>query len=133
MKTADGSITFTIGTERSRGADSKKGVTLIETMAAILVIAIAAVASLQFYAFCQRSFITNAASNSMAANFARETMEDYYFSDYNDSDLNVGNYNTVPITGSSLANNHNGTRSYTVTQPIGTGYKLIETKVHWDK
>src|SRR3989338_4627746 len=95
-------------------AGAKKGVTLIETMVAILVIAIAAVASLQFYAFCQRSFITNAVSNSMAANFARETMEDYYFSDYNDSALAVGTY-TVPLIGSPLANQHGGTRSYTVT------------------
>lgn len=108
-------------------ADNKKGITLIETMVAIVVIAIAAVASLQFYAFCQRSFITNAVLNSMAANFARETMEDYYFSDYNDPDLNVGtNTVTLPTMG-----NHGGTRNYTVTNK--TGYKLIETSVDWTK
>ena len=116
-------------------ADSKKGVTLIETMAAILVIAIAAVASLQFYAFCQRSFITNAALNSMAANFARETMEDDYFSDYNDPDLYVNpvsNTNTYPATlPASPLDQHGGTRNYKVTQK--TGYKLIETYVDWTK
>lgn len=115
-------------------ADNKKGVTLIETMVAILVIAVAAVASLQFYAFCQRSFITNAALNSMAANFTRETMEDYYFSDYNDPALNVGNY-SVSLPASPLGS-HGGTRNYKVTNRTVTaniGYKLIETYVDWTK
>ncbi|OGX01435.1 MAG: hypothetical protein A3I73_02095 [Omnitrophica bacterium RIFCSPLOWO2_02_FULL_45_16] len=112
-------------------ASAKKGITLIETMVAIVVIAIVAVVSLQFYVFCQRSFITNAVSNSMAANFARETMEDYYFSDYNDAALAVGTY-TATLPASPLANQHGGTRSYTVTNATND-YKLIETKVTWTK
>lgn len=113
-------------------AGSKRGVTIIETMVAIVVIAIAAVASLEFYALCQRNFITNAALKSIAANFARETMEGYYLRDYNDPDLNVGT-TPVPLPASppSPLGSHGGTRNYTVTQK--TGYKLIETYVDWTK
>lgn len=110
-------------------ADDKKGVTLIETMIAIVIIAIAAVASLEFYALCQRNFITNAASKSIAANFARETMEDLYLRDDNDPDLNVGT--TLVNLPASPLSSRGGTRNYTVTQK--TGYKLIETYVDWTK
>jgi len=115
---------------------NRKGVTLVELMITIVVIAIAVVGSLEFFKFCQKNFIINSTLKLMASDFARETMEDLYYRDPDDLDLITPKDVSLPSTGdfATLADK-GGSRSYTVTQGTdaihGTKYKVITITVDW--
>lgn len=109
----------------------KTGLTLIEVIVAIVIIAIGAVAALQFYVFCQKSFLTSAITRPMAANFGRETMEDLYLRDYSDTNLAPNNYSvTMPVTPTY---GRNWTQTYTVTNSTSPepDYKIITVPTDW--
>lgn len=56
-----------------------RGTTIIELLVAMVIIAITTVASLEFFNFCQRNFVVSSRLKFVAANIARETMEETYW------------------------------------------------------
>ena len=70
-----------------------RGMTLLETLIAMILIAIIAVSGSTYFAFCKRSII-NSQSRLMEVNFARDTMERLYMQ----TNLVSGNYNDLFIT-----------------------------------
>lgn len=112
---------------------NRRGTTLIEIALAMTIIAIAAVSSLEFYKYCQKNFIVSSKLKLAAADFAKETAEEIYMLDPDNSTL--GNGVTIqkdlPATGdfSYLKNQHQGNRFCTVTQ--GDSYKVVEVRVTW--
>lgn len=120
---------------------NKKGTTFIELVLAMVMIAIAVVTTLDFYKYCQKSFITNSKLKMAAADFASETTEEVYMLDFVDPKLNTTDENGVvkslPSQGdfADLATQHEGTRAYFVSQTDVTSsdsYKVVEIKVCWN-
>lgn len=110
---------------------NRRGTTLVEIMLAMAIIAIAAVSSLEFYHYCQKSFIVSSKLKLAAADFARETAEEIYMLDHGNSILGDGAaiQKDLPSTGDFC---FPGTRTYTVTQVPDTDYKVVEVKVLWN-
>ncbi|MFA5142818.1 MAG: prepilin-type N-terminal cleavage/methylation domain-containing protein [Candidatus Omnitrophota bacterium] len=112
--------------------DKRAGMSLVEIIVAMVIIAIATIASFQFLVHCDK-FVIMADNKVAAANFAREIMEDYYQEDYDD--LAVGSHSvSIAALASRL---HNGTGSYEIgsektESATSTKYKVITVKVGWD-
>ena len=113
-----------------------KGVTLVELVIGIVIIAIISVASLEFFRHCQR-FIVDSEIRLGAVNFARETM------DLRSWNTNVGDPTgwldePLPLpTGGTfgrIRDDYSGTRQYRIQSDTGgTGdYKVIKVRVSWD-
>ena len=113
-----------------------KGVTLIELISGIVIVAIISVASFEFFRHCQR-FIVDSEIRLGAVNFARETME------FHSWDVEIGyttdedweNDTLLPTSGTfgRIRDVYGGTRQYRVKQDTEeTGdYKVIDVKVNW--
>lgn len=114
----------------------KSGVTLIEVIIAMVVIAIIAVGAFSFFEHCQR-FIVDSQLRLIAVNFVRETMEERYW-ELNPAETPDWAADTPLPTGtgfgSLLRDNYGGTRHYRVSADTGTGtsYRVIETRVTWE-
>ena len=107
------------------GRNKNRGVTLIELIVAMTVIAITVVVTLEFYRFCMRQFILNARFSLEATDFARETMEELYFSSA--AGMSDGTVQEL-LPPCDL---EGGARNSTITSNPGAGYKLIRTTVTW--
>ena len=110
---------------------SKKhaGFTLIDLILGIVIIAIAAVSSLEFYSYCHKFFILRSSITVRALGFAKESMEGLYWLDSSDAALNICNETplAMPATGDFAFKG--GSRSYSV---IDKGsYKVLEVTVRW--
>ena len=124
----------------------RRGFTLVEIMLSIVLIAIAAIAGLAFLVFCDR-FAMKADSRIMAANFAREKMEDLYMCDCSDSKLDIPAGKTT--TGflpdpNPLPNDYQGfiithpqyapARTYAVSDDAGSyAHKVIAVTMGWNQ
>lgn len=113
---------------------SRRGFTLVELIVAMMLISIIIVVGLQFLVYCQR-FIIKSGTKLVAANFARETMEELYQDDYYSASLDVGAESKPLPTGvefaSNLADQYGGSRECTVTEDAD--YKVITVTVEWDE
>ncbi|MFA5142822.1 MAG: type II secretion system protein [Candidatus Omnitrophota bacterium] len=113
----------------------RAGVTLIELVIAVMIIAVAAIASFQFLVYCDK-FVSRATDRIVAANLARETMEMFYGRDYDS--LGTGSGSVSLPAGNILSSRHtNVKREYRINEHTdsGTGnvYKVILVTVSWDK
>jgi len=110
---------------------SKKnaGFTLIELILGIVIIAIAAVSSLEFYSYCHKFFIMRSSLTSQALGFAKESMEGLYWLDPYDAAMNtpLPSLPAIPVTGDFAFKG--GSRSYSVTDK--GSYKVLEVTVIW--
>jgi len=101
-----------------------KGFTLIEAMISLVVVAVLALA-LFAYCACYPQSVIKINRQLMAANLAREVMEQLYWS----RDL------TTPVDASipagALGQGSHTTRSYSVTDDSTGDYKIITTTVGW--
>ncbi|MCX5666865.1 MAG: type II secretion system protein [Candidatus Omnitrophica bacterium] len=109
---------------------SKKnaGFTLIDLILGIVIIAIAAVSSLEFYRYCHKFFILRSSITVRALGFAKESIEGLCWLDSSDASLNIPlpSLPALPATGDFA---FTGSRSYSV---IDKGsYKVLEVKVSW--
>lgn len=105
--------------------DNKKGLTLIEIILSIVLIAIVAITALGFLVYCGR-FAMRTGTRITASNFAREMMEDRYWNDY-----------TTLVTGNVVDNlPGNRTRTYAVSNPVngpnGGQYRVTSVTIHWN-
>lgn len=102
-----------------------KGFTLIEAAVSLVVVAILALALFAYSASYPRS-VLQVNKQLMAANLAREVMEELYWS----RDL------TTPVDASipadALGQGSNTTRSYSVTGDSTGNYRIITTTVGWN-
>ena len=101
-----------------------RGMTLIETLIAIVLIAIVAISGSAYFAFCKRSII-NSQSRLMEVNFARDTMERLYMQ----PSLAPGNNCPDSLNAGDFKDSYGGTRSYNVSAPSG-GYQVITVTVN---
>ena len=102
----------------------KMGMTLVEVLIAMVIIAIVAVCGSTYFAFCKRSIISSQ-SRLMEVNFARDTMERLYTS----TTLVPGsNYNDALPAG-DLRDRDGGTRTYTVAAQSGN-YEVLTVTVN---
>ena len=109
----------------------KEGFSLIETVIAITLIAIAAVASLSFFVYCDRLALQSDARIT-AANFCRGTVANFYEIDYSDASLNATTTDKddpLPAGSGFLSRYPTATRKYAITDR--SDYKLITVKVKW--
>lgn len=103
--------------------DYKRGLTLIEIILSIVLIAIVAITALGFLVYCGR-FAVQAGTKITASNFARETMEDHYWDD--------------TLVTESVQDNlpGNRTRTYSVSDPVdgpnGSQYRVTNVTIHWN-
>jgi len=110
-----------------------RGFTLVEIIVAMMIIAISAIATLEFYRFCLKRFVGVSRLSLEATDFGRDNMEGLYF--INSANLNDGTVaeplpNSIPgVFPNELKDNYGGVRQYTITSK--TAYKVIETKVDW--
>ena len=123
----------------------RAGVTLIELMVGIILIAIASVGGLRFFVYCN-NYVIRTDSRVAAVNFAMETMEKFYMvtSAGLGSDTDTANPPADALPSSSggflnkLKDSHSGTRSYAIstsTIAIGTPalkYRIVSVAVNWD-
>ena len=130
----------------------RTGVSLIELMISVVLIAIVAVMALKFLIYCD-AFAMKADAKIAAENFARETMEGLYQKQYADAALTTGSYDAGTTSslalpagtnfGSRLRNryptsNTNTMRIYTVGSEqtdtlTNTQYKVITVTVTWQQ
>ena len=114
--------------------NKNSGVTLIEIVTSIVLIAVAAIASFQFMTYCDK-FAVSVDKKIAAANFASETMERLYQQDYNSSDLSIGSHGTNTV---NFFGGRSGTYSYNISQEqtenliTNTKYKVITVTVNWN-
>jgi len=110
---------------------SKKtaGFTLIELILGVIIIAIAAVSSLEFYTYCHKFFILRSSLTSQALGFAKESMEGLYWSDPYDAALNTTPAPPLPAIPATGDFAFKGSRSYSVTDK--GSYKVLEVTVSW--
>ncbi|MDO8536261.1 MAG: prepilin-type N-terminal cleavage/methylation domain-containing protein [Candidatus Omnitrophota bacterium] len=105
----------------------RKGLTLTELLVAMVIIAIAAVGSLDFFRICQQYFIVNSTLKLRAANLCRGTMEGLYTDPGGDA-LIIGNNHPVTLPTDLYGVNGWG-GSYDVSQGTdsgqGSNYKVI--------
>ena len=118
------------------GHNKTKSFALVESIIAMLLIAITAVMALEFYSFCVKRFIGNSRLSLEAVDFGREEMEGLYF--LNSASFPIDSTTTVALPDSipgvfpnELKDKYAGTRNYTITSKPASGYKVIETKVEW--
>lgn len=111
---------------------NKKGFTFVEIIVAMIIIAIVAVSSLEFFYFCQKFFITPIKPKFMASNLARETMESLYWQLGSSlADTQEPEAVALPDWDPGF-NDYLGdwTMTYTVSTPAGNkGYKKIEVTI----
>lgn len=114
-----------------------KGFTLVEAIVTIIIIAITSVVVLEFFVKFS-TIIKQSELKFVAANFARETIEELYLKSYSDTALNpitdaddglpvMGGINGSPA--GLLRDVYGGTRAYSIVQ--GTNYKVITATVRW--
>jgi len=116
----------------------KAGFSLIEAILAIILIVITAVGAFSYMVYCSRLTL-QADTRIVAANFARETVEDLYKRNYSDPRLNETTGDglsdplpSAPVFGGAFRSRHpTATRKYTIDD-MGD-YKLITVKVTWDQ
>lgn len=115
---------------------NKIGSSLIEVILAMVIIAVAVVVTLDFYKHCQKNFILSSKLRMAAADFARETVEEMYWLDPSNPNLNTTTEavsKALPSTGdfAELYDRYAGARTYTIAQETDANYKVVEVKVSW--
>lgn len=114
------------------------GLTLIEVIVSMVLVAITMVVTLQFFIFIQQNFVVKSRMKYDAANVAREQMEHDYWVDY--SSLNATGIDTPIITPFTSANCGLSGATYTEkitlrnTITVGSnsyspGYKLVTVSI----
>ncbi|MDP2929211.1 MAG: prepilin-type N-terminal cleavage/methylation domain-containing protein [Candidatus Omnitrophota bacterium] len=117
--------------------DKSRGFALVEIIVAMLIFAITAIGTLDFYGWCVKRFIGNSRLSLEAVDFGRESMEGLYFRNSASlSDVAVTVPEPLPDSipdefPNELKDNYAGTREYTVTPKPASNYKVVETKVEW--
>ena len=111
-----------------------KGFTLIDMIVGVVLIAIAAIGSLEFYYYCYKFFIARPKPTIEALNFAKESMEELYWIDSSSAALTLplqAPNLPLPTTGNfkELGSRFNGSRSYSVVDK--GSYKVLEVTVSW--
>lgn len=111
------------------------GFALVEVIVAMIIIAIIAVVTLEFYRVCIGRFVGNSRLSIEAVDFGREKMEELYFLSPSDlidcTDIGAPLPDSIPgVFPNELKDKHAGTRKYTITTKP-EGYKVIETRVEW--
>ena len=106
----------------------RAGLTLVELMVGVLLVAIAAVAGLQFLIYCDK-YAMRADAKLAAVNFAQETMENFYMTEYDNL--------VTPLPASTLLPpsrllTFGGTRSC-VVDGTNPNYKIITVTVTWNQ
>lgn len=113
----------------------RAGFSLIEVMIAVIIFAIAAVASLEFFRHCHESFLQKDKLRLQAFYAAAASLESLYWEDLDSSSLNpTGGWIGLAAPGGSLAN-VNAKRDYSIetrNSGLDTEYKVIRTRVSWD-
>lgn len=108
---------------------NKKGLSLVEIIIAMVVIATISVATFEYFWHCRR-FILNTDLRLMAVGFARETIEELYWDD--DLTETPGPVDD-PLPAGVLGNPpHNGYRNYTVDNNSTNDYQIITITVGWN-
>ena len=112
------------------------GFTLVEVIVGMAVIAISAVASLEFFKYCYGSFIVPDKLRLEAVNYARSSLEARYMEEYDSPALNNTTGFVVDSTPDWKLDGHSAQKSHSVTtKNPGTGqeYKVVSTKVEWTR
>ncbi|MDD5135862.1 MAG: prepilin-type N-terminal cleavage/methylation domain-containing protein [Candidatus Omnitrophica bacterium] len=114
--------------------NKKAGMTLIEIIVAVIIIAIAGITSFQFLVYCDK-LVMQANSKIVAANFAREIAETLYQKDYDALVSGSGYPAGIPALGVRL---YKGVGSYDIgTEQVdaltNTQYKVITVTVTWNQ
>lgn len=112
----------------------KRGLTLVEVVAATLIISILAAG--MFGAFVGAQYIFNRTRHRIQAfTFARETVDRLYANyRYIDSQLSNGNGHAEAEVGSIVRgemNNLSTVLTYDVSEPAANGYKEVTVRVAW--
>lgn len=112
----------------------KKGMSLIEVMLGMMLIAIIAILALGFSVYCNR-FAMHTDLRLRAASFARETMESLYWT----SPLNLpivtnptDDLAAGTFKGNKFQTGYGATRRYTVTNTSDPNYEVISATVTWN-
>ena len=108
-----------------------KGFTMLDMMIGVILIAIVAVGSLEFYRYCHKCFIANSKFTIEALGFAKESMERLCWLDSSDPAFSTP-LPTLPSTGAfgELGSRSGSSRTYAVSADKG-GYKVLEVTVNW--
>jgi len=99
-----------------------KGFTLIETIVAMVLIAVIVVAGFEFFRYSQR-FTIDAELQLKAVNFARRAMEELYWSPV------PGEVTPTALPGEILPD---GSMTHSVGPDSTDNYEIITTTVSWD-
>ncbi|MDO8536265.1 MAG: prepilin-type N-terminal cleavage/methylation domain-containing protein [Candidatus Omnitrophota bacterium] len=127
---------------------SKKGVSMIELVITMLLIAIIATSTFDFYAYINR-FSIKAENYSAATEYCAEVLEWLLSLDYNDPALNVGAHTPTVIIPSEpelvdgmppqcILRKYGGRRDYSVSENIWDSswadsfYKTLTVAVTWN-
>jgi len=112
-----------------------KGFSLFEAMVAIVIIGVVSLAAFEFFRHCNR-YAVNSELRLIALNFARETMEKYYFSG---TVTQTGGWQAEDLPtgaefGSEFRDTYGGERYYQIKDGTDTTYTYMVTqvKVTWD-
>ena len=119
----------------------KAGLTMIELMVGVLLVAIAAVVGLQFLIYCD-TYTTHAESRVAAVNLALETMEEFYMRDSATLGADAANEIGLPPSAGGfidkLRDSPGAKRSYIIgTSALQLGnpprtYRTITVTVQWN-
>lgn len=118
-----------------------KGVTIVELIFGIIIIAIISVAAFEFFRYCRR-FIVESEIRLGAVNFARETMERHSWNiqhSWNDGKTIAENWQPDSLpTGvafaSGIRDDYAGGREYSVqlnASGSANTYNIIKVRVNW--
>lgn len=107
----------------------KSGMSLIEIMVGMILIAIIAITALGFSVYCNK-FAMQTDLRLDATNFARETMESKYWLTGLALTPLVADNTTGSFAGSRLRTNYNGQRQYAVTN-TDPNYNVLSVIVTW--
>ena len=100
----------------------------------MVVIAISAIASLEFFKYCYGNFIIPAKWRLEAINYARGSIEAVYMEEYGSPALgDTEGWVELPDPGGDLAGLGAGSdiKVYTKNSPAGQEYKVVSTRVTW--
>ena len=96
----------------------------MEAIVGMILVAVAVVVALEFMRYCQH-YVTGSAKTLMAENYAREAMEELYWS---------GNVETTagwtPDPPEELTGGF--TRQYNVANSSDNNYRIIKARVQWN-
>ena len=115
------------------------GMTLVEVLVTIVIVAILALGAGGFFSFCER-FIVDSELRLMAVNFAAEVMEERYWNSLIDETPDTSPVDGIPdwvtapppLSGSRIDDYYSGARHYKVATSTDGSYRIIETKVTWE-